>query len=105
MGFSRQEYWNGSPCPPPGDIPDPGIEPMTPASPGLQVDSLLLSHPEVPENGHALEQIPVLLRFWLREACGKCGLYVNTSVNPEEEYWSHQSVMLPAEGNPSAAFS
>ena len=26
MGFSRQEYWNGLPCPPPGDIPSPGIE-------------------------------------------------------------------------------
>ena len=39
MGFSRQEYWSGLPCPPPGDLPNPGIEP---ASPALQVDSLLL---------------------------------------------------------------
>ena len=29
MGLSRQEYWNGLPCPPPGDLPDPGIEPMS----------------------------------------------------------------------------
>ena len=29
MGFSRQEYWSGLPCPPPGDLPDPGIEPTT----------------------------------------------------------------------------
>ena len=29
MGFSRQEYWNGLPCPPPGDLPDPGIEPVS----------------------------------------------------------------------------
>ena len=28
LGFSRQEYWSGLLCPPPGDIPDPGIEPM-----------------------------------------------------------------------------
>ena len=28
MDFSRQEYWSGLPCPPPGDLPDPGIEPM-----------------------------------------------------------------------------
>ena len=28
MGFSRQKYWGGLPCPPPGDLPDPGIEPM-----------------------------------------------------------------------------
>ena len=37
MGFSRQEYWSGLPCPPPGDLPDPGIEPRSPA---LQADSL-----------------------------------------------------------------
>ena len=30
MGFSRQECWNGLPCPPPGDLPDPGIEPVSP---------------------------------------------------------------------------
>ena len=36
MAFSRQEYWSGLPCPPlPGDFPDPGIEPMSLASPGL----------------------------------------------------------------------
>ena len=32
MGFSRQEYWSGLPCPHPGDLPDPGIEPLSPAS-------------------------------------------------------------------------
>jgi len=31
MGFSRQEYWSGVPCPPPGDLPDPGMEPASPA--------------------------------------------------------------------------
>ena len=41
MGFSRQEYWSGLPCPPPGNLPNPGIES---ASPGLPADSLLLSH-------------------------------------------------------------
>ena len=35
MGFSRQEYWSGLPCPPPGDLPDPGIEPMSLTSPAL----------------------------------------------------------------------
>ena len=28
MGLSRQEQWSGLPCPPPGDLPDPGIEPV-----------------------------------------------------------------------------
>ena len=40
-GFSRLEYWSGLPCPPLGDLPNPGIKPTSPA---LQVDSLLLSH-------------------------------------------------------------
>ena len=30
MGFSKQEYWSGLPFPPPGDLPDPGIEPTSP---------------------------------------------------------------------------
>ena len=40
MGFSRQEYWSGLPCPPLEDLPHPGIEPISPASPTLQADSL-----------------------------------------------------------------
>ena len=35
MGFSRQEYWSGLPCPPPGDLPDSGIEPRSLMSPAL----------------------------------------------------------------------
>ena len=35
MEFSRQEYWSGLPCPPPGDLPHPGIKPKSPASPAL----------------------------------------------------------------------
>ena len=35
MGFSRQEYGSGLPCPPPGDLPDPGVELTSPASPAL----------------------------------------------------------------------
>ena len=44
MGFSRQEYWSGLPCPPPGDLPNPGTEPTFPMAPALQADSLALSH-------------------------------------------------------------
>ena len=44
MGFSRQEYWSGLPCLPLGDIPDLGIEPISPAAAVLQVNSLPLSH-------------------------------------------------------------
>ena len=35
MGFSRQEYWSGLPCPPPGKLPEPGIEPTSLSSPAL----------------------------------------------------------------------
>ena len=35
MGFSRQEYWSGLPCPSPGDHPHSGIEPLSPRSPAL----------------------------------------------------------------------
>ena len=37
MESSKQEYWSGLPCPPPGDLPDPGMEPRSPA---LQAGSL-----------------------------------------------------------------
>ena len=35
MGFPRQEYWSGWPFPPPGDLPNPGVEPTSPVSPVL----------------------------------------------------------------------
>ena len=40
-GFSRQEYWNGLLCPPPGSLPHPGTAPESAA---LEADSLLLHH-------------------------------------------------------------
>jgi len=46
-GFSRQEYWSGLPCPPPGDLPNPGIKHR---SPTLQADSLLSEPPGKPMN-------------------------------------------------------
>ena len=56
MGFSRQEYWNGLPFPPPGDLPDLGIQPTSSAAtalagtsfisepPGLLIPLLLISY-------------------------------------------------------------
>ena len=48
MGFSRQEYWNGLPCPPPGDLPDPGIESTSLCLLHWQMDSLPLAPPGKP---------------------------------------------------------
>ena len=45
MGFSRQEYGSGLPCLPPGDLPDPEIEPLSLTSPALQAGSLPLAPP------------------------------------------------------------
>ena len=46
MGFSRQEHWSGLPFPSPGDLPEPGIEP---GSPALQADALLSETPGKPQ--------------------------------------------------------
>ena len=51
MGFSRQEYWSGLPCLPPGHLPDSGIELESPGSPALQADSLPLTHWGGPNTG------------------------------------------------------
>ena len=44
-GFSRKEYWSGLPCPYPGDLPKPGMEPRSPA---LHADSLPAEPPGKP---------------------------------------------------------
>ena len=46
MGFSRQEYWSGLPYPSPGDLPDPGIKPRSPA---LEADALTSEPPGKPD--------------------------------------------------------
>ena len=46
MGFSRQKYWNGLPCSPPGDLPNPWTEPRSSA---LQADSLPVEPPGKPK--------------------------------------------------------
>ena len=43
MGFSRQEYWSGLLCPPPGHSLDPGIEPLSLKSPALAGESFTIS--------------------------------------------------------------
>ena len=47
MGFSRQKYWSGLPCPPPGDLPYPETETAFHVAPAFQADTLPLSHREV----------------------------------------------------------
>ena len=80
MGFSRQEYWSGLPFPSPGDLPDPGIKPRSPA---LQADALTSAPPGKPllkwyiNNRTLNSQLWVLCSFykkWTRVGCCYCCL-------------------------------
>ena len=66
LGFPRQEYWSGLPFPSPGDLPDPGIEPTSPA---LQAGSLPLSH----QGGPQLFSVPVTTSSSLLMQVGMTG--------------------------------
>ena len=54
IGISRQEYWRGWPCPPPGDLLDPEIKPRSPVAPASQADSLPQVPPGQPQHVRAL---------------------------------------------------
>ena len=56
MGFSRQEYWSGLPCPPPGDLLDPGIEPAFLMSPALANEFFTISAIWETQNVHMTQQ-------------------------------------------------
>ena len=65
MGFSRQEYGSGLPCPPPGDLPHPRLRPTSPAAPALQAGSLWLSHQGSPRvNGTPPDSCPPRTCEW-----------------------------------------
>ena len=57
MGFSKQEYWSGLPCPLLGDLPNPGIKPAYPVSPALQVDSLPTETPGKPHKELCMTEV------------------------------------------------
>ena len=62
MGFSRQEYWSGLPCPPPGDLLDPGIKPTSLLSPALAGGFFTTSTSlRKPRNVKGFAQVPELV--------------------------------------------
>ena len=77
-GFSRQEYWSGLPCPPPGDLLNPGIEPRSPA---LWVDSLLSEPPQKPKNTgvdiYPFSRGSSQPRNWTRVSCIAGGFFTS----------------------------
>ena len=68
MGFSTQEYWSGSPFSPPGDLPDPGMEPESPVSPALQADSVFL-----PGEFHGQRSLARYIPWGLKESDATTG--------------------------------
>ena len=72
MEFSRQEYWSGLPFPSPGDLPDPGIEPRSPA---LEADTLTSEPPGKPDN---TENILKLYSIVVFENCSTTS-YITTA--------------------------
>ena len=63
MGFSRQEDWSGLTFTPPGDLPNPGIEPMSPASPALAGEFFTTEPPEKPLSTQLFILNPILLKL------------------------------------------
>ena len=83
MGFSKQEYWSGLPFPSPGDLPDSGIEP---GSPALQADAL----PSEPPGKPHVKNPPAMQEMWL-QFLGR--------EDPLEEITATTPVFLPRESH------
>ena len=67
MGFSRQEYWSRLPCPPPGDLPDAGIETMSLASPALGGRFFTIGPPKVVAMMVSREHKPNSIRQFIKK--------------------------------------
>ena len=96
MEFSRYEYWTGLPFPSPGDLPDPGVEP---GSPALQVDSLpselpggKTSKPYIASLvAQRLKRLLALWKTWVRSLGQEDPL--------EKEMATHSSIFVPGESH------
>ena len=81
MGFSRQEYWSGLPFPSPGDLPNPGIKPESPA---LEADALTSEPPGKPRT--------VILPFFFFHDIGIFDIFERllNSCHGTEQRWANQ---------------
>ena len=80
MGFSRQEYWRGFPCPPPGDLPDPRIEPASLMSPALAGGFFTTS-------ATWQDKHPIVVSFYFSLSAWKCDLVTVV-------FWSQDIIQL-----------
>ena len=83
MGFSRQEYWSGLPFPPPGDLPNPGMEPESPAFPALAYKFFSTVSPVAAAAAKSLQSCPTLCDSIDGSPRGSSVLGF-----PRQEYWS-----------------
>ena len=78
-GFSTQQYWSGLPCPPPRDLPNPGIEPRYPA---FQTESLLSEAPQLINISSSYNFKAVSLLFsCLIDIFNKCRMSTSNAIN------------------------
>ena len=94
MGFSRQEYWSELPRPPPGDLPDSGIEPTSLTSPALAGRFFTISTtweaPSVPDillnlETYALDYMPILRKFCPFNCITQCRIYRFCSTSKKQK--------------------
>ena len=83
MGFSRQEYWRGLPCPSPGDPPDPGIVPTSLMSPALTGGFLTTEPPGMCVCAQSFSRVQIFVIPWT--VARQAPLSVGFS---RQEYWS-----------------
>ena len=73
MEFFRPEYWSALPCPPPEDLPNPGIKPKSLVSPALAVGLLPLAPPEKPINMYSCNNfmyyICIIIQYYMSIRC------------------------------------
>ena len=91
-GLSRQEYWSGLPFPSPGDLPNPGIEP---GSPALQADAL---PPEPPGKPRERWRHGIIKTHTPGQTVHKCGIITTADLLPKKwGIWPH--IGVPAWGS------
>ena len=86
MGFSRQEHWSGLPFPPPGVLPNPGMEPASLGSPALAGEFFTTVLPGKPVLGLKKIQISFEVTFWAShrqdaQCTGRGGLCLNEAIS------------------------
>ena len=105
LEFSRQEYWSGLPFSTPGDLPDPGIEAMSPAPPAWQTDSLPLAPPGKPiiDNRNWFLTVPASASLRSGCQCGQVLVRTSFSLYPHlveskerrQELWKRLKAPVP----------